>query len=56
MSAAKPPVMWTTPEPAKSIIPTICSAPSPSVKRPIAFGPHAHRKPFESHTQCTTTG
>ena len=51
-SAATPPVMWTTPEPAKSIMPprraTLVS-PSPAELK-------AESQPPDDHTQWTTTG
>ena len=47
--AATPPVMWTTPEPAKSRQPPRMVLDLSPVKAP-------ERKPLEHHTQCTTTG
>ena len=44
ISPATPPVMCTTPEPAKSI--TAC----------LFSSPQADNQPLPSHTQCTTTG
>merc|ERR1711916_59126 len=47
----RPPTMCTTPEPAKSIMPTLLKTGSP-VPGPL----NAEIQPLVSHTQCTTTG